>query len=724
MLFVLSEPLFAAVKIDTDDWDCLISHMTEDQEVLDSTKSFASEEQTPKLFALIPFLENILKLRFLMHSKDLIYCKSLVNEIKAKFMDISNEHNLSSVINEEIKKCELLIRKDDYTKTLNATLDITSVKPYSYDGPNEQPPYSSFCSLEGPIAILRSAIKSFSEIGESFDKNLQKRIDLAKHILEGRLLLNKSESDESINWEESLVHYEDQIFKMCSTDDQKIITHNTDTSDTNDSQLDVFVPYFFIPEYNITVDEFIRRIVLSGLRRILKQTCIDGNVDVDIHVDQSKLKDQFLQFNRLSLILHDKIDVMPENLKNLHSFTSAVLTLRKLVLEKNWFVTSDSKHNADDLTPSNLQSPVKVMLDQLRTMLNGGGLVIPETISEIDLVWKALKAKEFTSSLKFALESIEATIQSESELSYKPQVELSLLNEALIEVRKCKGDYSKKLVSIADKFTSVLDIFLMGKIDSISALDRMNDIIVSCRNAQINSTNIEKVLKVVRTHNFLEFLCETIQRKEKSSDLFKILQQFQVFIKVVPTKFIPWMKTAYHYLEALDASESMDWLRIIECSKNLEENYLNLFSITTSQDIDKKYEDIFLHLIKTKYLYGYNLAINLKAKEEASKEESKSIQPERSPQEIERLRLQQLDSSKLYGVSQLRIAGYSDSDIVNIKIPLKYLWAFNFDPILLRHNGYSAENLKSVGYSTKELYHAGFPVSNLRLTGFNECIFN
>lgn len=81
----------------------------------------------------------------------------------------------------------------------------------------------------------------------------------------------------------------------------------------------------------------------------------------------------------------------------------------------------------------------------------------------------------------------------------------------------------------------------------------------------------------------------------------------------------------------------------------------------------------------------------------------------------ERLRVE--DEREPYGITQLRRAGYKDSDIVDLKLPIKYLWAFDVDPILLRKKGYRARKLRSAGFTLKELYDAGFTVEQLKATG-------
>jgi len=71
-------------------------------------------------------------------------------------------------------------------------------------------------------------------------------------------------------------------------------------------------------------------------------------------------------------------------------------------------------------------------------------------------------------------------------------------------------------------------------------------------------------------------------------------------------------------------------------------------------------------------------------------------------------KIREEDKKNLYGITQLRLAGFEDSVILDVKFPLKYLWALDFDPIVLRKKGFAVDSLLSAGYTATALYHAGF----------------
>ena len=127
-------------------------------------------------------------------------------------------------------------------------------------------------------------------------------------------------------------------------------------------------------------------------------------------------------------------------------------------------------------------------------------------------------------------------------------------------------------------------------------------------------------------------------------------------------------------------------------------------------------------MLSEKAFAGYKLAISMKAREEGRILPSQSSSPTATAAEdasnTMKARLRLDDTQEPYGITQLRKAGYKDSDIVDLKLPLKFMWAFDMDPILLRKKGYTASKLRAVGYSLSELYNAGFPVDQLKNVGF------
>ena len=145
-----------------------------------------------------------------------------------------------------------------------------------------------------------------------------------------------------------------------------------------------------------------------------------------------------------------------------------------------------------------------------------------------------------------------------------------------------------------------------------------------------------------------------------------------------------------------------------------------LLSLRGQIEGDKKFEKEILKMLAEKASSGYKQAISMKAKEEGrtipSKSASSSVAEDASSTMKARLRLE--DEQEPYGITQLRKAGYKDSDIVDLKLPLKFIWAFDIDPFLLRKKGYAANKLRAVGYTLSELYNAGFPMDQLKNVGF------
>ena len=91
-----------------------------------------------------------------------------------------------------------------------------------------------------------------------------------------------------------------------------------------------------------------------------------------------------------------------------------------------------------------------------------------------------------------------------------------------------------------------------------------------------------------------------------------------------------------------------------------------------------------------------------------SKDIDADIRKTMSEKDILKIKLREDDEKNMYGIAQLRIAGFEDSAILDIKFPTKYLWALDFDPVLLRKKGFKVEKLLSAGYNISTLYQAGF----------------
>lgn len=102
---------------------------------------------------------------------------------------------------------------------------------------------------------------------------------------------------------------------------------------------------------------------------------------------------------------------------------------------------------------------------------------------------------------------------------------------------------------------------------------------------------------------------------------------------------------------------------------------------------------------------GYVTALKFK---ESTVGEEIVVPVEMSEKDSLKAKLREDDEKNLYGITQLRLAGFEDNAILDVKFPLKYLWALDFDPIVLRKKGFTADNLLSAGYTATALYQAGF----------------
>jgi ribosomal protein L13E len=89
-----------------------------------------------------------------------------------------------------------------------------------------------------------------------------------------------------------------------------------------------------------------------------------------------------------------------------------------------------------------------------------------------------------------------------------------------------------------------------------------------------------------------------------------------------------------------------------------------------------------------------------------------------SPIDALKAKLRQEDMiTNIYGIGQLRQAGYSDMEICNLHFPAKLLWAYNFDCHLLRKQSYPPKDLLTAGFSLRELYQAGYSIHELFSNG-------
>ena len=369
VLFLITEPVFAPIPMDTDNWTDLVSDMSENVALINTVNSFATAS-SPKLVELVPLLQSLLELRTTIHQKNTKGAKKMIDTLRDTQKSVIEQYQLTDTLEEEFKFACRLIDKVEFEHLLDKELDLFKLTSYEYNGPNEQVPYSKFCSVTESIESLSAAVSNFDSLGDSFHPELQKKIKFSRAVLKGRELLSRSEEDRSIDWDDALFEYENCIADSCSDRSPQ----SQSLSMSVDDRATVYIPHFFAPEYNITVQELVRRVLLSGLKDILKHTCVVGKVDIDVHVDEAMLVPLFLKFNTISRMMQMNQDHLPVNIKCLYAFTGVVLKIRKSVLEGKWGTSPIQSQNRFDDLRSKHNDNARALLNKSKTMNHGGGL--------------------------------------------------------------------------------------------------------------------------------------------------------------------------------------------------------------------------------------------------------------------------------------------------------------------------------------------------------------
>jgi Leucine-rich repeat (LRR) protein/ribosomal protein L13E len=346
-------------------------------------------------------------------------------------------------------------------------------------------------------------------------------------------------------------------------------------------------------------------------------------------------------------------------------------------------------------------------------MDHGAGLLVPGVKDELEKVRGELRAREAFHLLKKELESVTLTIP-DGELDSAAVVDLEPLKAAILGVRPNQGKHSKKLLSLAELVISVLESLLSGKSSAIDQ-EKIDDVAAQYNAFHLNALSIEKVFKYIKVHNFLKILTETMRKFHTAERLVEGVNDVRSSIKSLPPKFIPWLKAAYVYCELLGAFESQDWIRIVESTRSLEDCIAVLSTVKITSEGEGKHEAAFVAILREKKVAGYKTALAIKADQEKqrSEEEVSGL----SPEESLKLQLRRQDELNPYGIGELRAAGYDDKAVLNIKPPIKFLWAYDFDLVLLRKAGYQAGSLLVNNFRVAELYFAGFSVDRLKAAG-------
>lgn len=665
-LSVLSEPCFVGISLQAEQWVDLVRELPDNMTLVETIQDFAVEDLCPHLYRLVPLLENALQLRSLMYQKDLELSKVLHNSFFETHRECIEQHNLVAPITAELKRCGELIRKIELEEELDHLLATITTSVYVYEGVNEMPSYHSLFDQTHGVQDLEAVLGDFDALGEAFHSSLQEKIDLSTTLLKGRKRMMQAEDTEGISWNDCLTDFEEGM-----------------TACLRGSHL---LPDYIKAEYEIIVGELIRRSLLQGYMQILRTVCVTGEVDVNIAVDAKGLAPLYHQYNHLSQLMSIDYDEFSENMKALTRFTSSMLKLRKHVVDGDW------------------GESLQALLDQLLTMDHGGGRSAPGVAQEIEKVRAELAARQATARLRHALEHIPVTVPEHSE-DTMGMVDLQPLRDATEGIAGNVGKSSKQLKGLAESVIVILESLMKGEFSKINPtlVDEAAAQYVAYR---LDSTAIERIFRYTRIHNFLKNLCDAMREHTSPEQLFASINTVRSSLITVPQRFIPWLKAAYIYCESVSANATEDWIKMVEATRKLEECIQLLSGVKIIAESEALNENIFLELMHEKAATGYAAALRIKASEQKQRavEEIQGM----SAEELAKLKIKQEDEENPYGISQLRLAGYDDSSILNVKFPVKFLWALDFDPVLLRKKGFKASKLLAAGYSIAALYQAGF----------------
>jgi hypothetical protein len=665
-LSVLSEPCFVSISLQSEQWGELVRELPDNMTLIETVQDFAVEDLCPQLYRLIPLLENTLQLRSLMYQRDLELSKVLHNSFYETHRECIEHNNLVAPVTAELKRCGDLIRKVELEEELDHLLATITTSVYAYDGVNEMPTYHSLFDQTHGVLDLEAVMKDFDSLGDAFHPSLQEKIDLSTTLLKGRKRMMQAEDTEGIVWNDCLSDFEEGM-----------------TACLRGSHI---LPDYIKAEYEIIVGELIRRSLLQGYMQILRRVCVTGEVDVSVAVDAKVLAPLYHQYNHLSQLMSINYDEFPSNMKALTRFTSAMLKLRKHVVDGEW-------------GPS-----MEILLDQLLIMDHGGGRSAPGVMQEIEKVRGELAARQAIARLRAALEQIPVTVPENSE-DVMGMVDLQPLRDAKLGIEGNVGKHSKQLKALAESVIVFLESLVRGEFSKI------NPAVVDEAAAQyvayhLDSTAIQRIFRYTRIHNFLKNLCDAMREHTSPEQLFAAINTVRSSLITVPHRFIPWLKAAYIYCESVSAYATEDWIKMVEATRKLEECIQLLSGVKIIAESEALNENIFLELMHERAATGYSAALRIKASEQKQRavEEIQGM----SAEELAKLKIKQEDEENPYGITQLRLAGYDDSSILNVKFPVKFLWALDFDPVLLRKKGFKASKLLAAGYSISSLYQAGF----------------
>jgi hypothetical protein len=204
----------------------------------------------------------------------------------------------------------------------------------------------------------------------------------------------------------------------------------------------------------------------------------------------------------------------------------------------------------------------------------------------------------------------------------------------------------------------------------------------------LDSASVEKIFRYTRVHLFLTHLCDDMSAFASPEQLFTSINAVRNSLETpskLPQRFIPWLKAAYIFCEAVGASASLDWVRLVQSTRRLEECVSVLADVRITVAGEGYKEATFLRLMQERAASGYASALRIKA---AEADKKVNCWQSMTTDELAKVRMRQEDETNPYGVNSLRAGGYDDDAILNIRFPPKLLWACDFDAVLLRKRGF------------------------------------
>lgn len=713
---VISEPIFRNVTMDIDSWHLMIADINDDLDMVQGIKSFVVVETAPKLFKLLPLLEDIVNLRSLMYSRETEIAKTVILNIQDQYSAMLDEFELRDAVTGELVACQRLLRKIELERQLLAAMKLQKANCYVCSNEQQQAPYKVDCDLTETVSALERAIKELADFAEKYDNQLESYLTLARKLLSGRSKLVQDEGLQGstvVDW-------------------RKI--HDDFVKDDPVNMRETVVFYDFEEELGLISEELHRRYLLVALRQILHTPTILGTIDVDVHTDEKLLIKQFKSFNEVMVDMKahkDKISY-PKNLTNLGLFVKAVLQFRKKILNNTWSKRDEIEH----------------FIAYLLQIGDGGGRSLTTNIhTEINKVADELEARLQVKNLRKALEAIEVSHKEEesahqnhpsdgegdqlAEHSHPSNtvlvVNLIPLKAAISIVEKYQGAVSKKLVALAKDIVRIVEILLANSSARIDDTE-IESASKTMKELHLDATNVDMVFDNVRVHNFLKNIRQALlKHADDAGEMLSAIVSTRSAIKNLPIQYIPWLRAAYLYCDVTLSLQENDWVRLVETTRHLDE-YLTL-KIQPMIEQDKQdgitsfnnWNDVvkFIDVITLQRNKGYNIALKRKQSiDEAAKEKETLTM---SPVEAQKaqIRTEEMQQNP-YGLGQLRKSGYSDKKLAQLPFDARLFWAYDFDISLLRkQRKFPAVDLIRAGYTVQELFRGGYTVHDLYRGGMD-----